>query len=689
MIGITLNDRYEILERIGGGGMANVYKAHDNRLGRDVAIKILKDEFANDNEFVENFRRESYSAAKLNHTNIVGVFDVGMDQVEDTKYYYIVMEIVNGRTLKDIIEEKGKLSVSETINYSIQICEALLCAHENGIIHRDIKPQNIIINKENIPKVTDFGIAQAPNKNTSVEKDIMGSVHYFSPEQARGIKTDQRSDIYSLGIVMFEMITGTLPFEGDNPISVALKQVHEQIKLPSSLNSDVPRLLDQIVLKMTSKDIEERYNNLKEVIIDLKALESKNDLEMSDTLILPNINRVKDKNVDPEEQRRIRRTSIDSSSNNKNEYRRQNEIKEKKKSGGVLPIIGGILLALIVATAGFFFFIKFSVLNKPTVKNEIVVPMLLGKLEEDARKEVEGLNLKFEVSDKAINHDYGPGEVIYQSVNSGTKVKEGYTIRVQINEDDLGEVEVGSYIGLSLDEAISKIKDDELFYKVEYEEVEDEEDVDQVIKQDLDLGEKVKEGTTIILTVGRAMDTKTITMPNYLGQNIDVARKSLEDKGLNVKVTKSFSNNFDDGDVIGQSVEEGDEVEVGSEVELFENDRSLEDKDKDKDSETETETEEKPEEEEENTEPDKTKTPEEGETSGSNDQLTYNVRLILPEDKEAVNIVIKKIDNGQEVQVYSGTHYSSEGTVSIPVQGSDDTVFHVYVDGILQDTPEY
>lgn len=682
MIGITLNDRYEILERIGGGGMANVYKAHDNRLGRDVAIKILKDEFANDNEFVENFRRESYSAAKLNHPNIVGVFDVGMDQVDDTKYYYIVMEIVNGRTLKDIIEEKGKLSVSETINYSIQICEALLCAHENGIIHRDIKPQNIIINKENIPKVTDFGIAQATNKNTSVEKDIMGSVHYFSPEQARGIKTDQRSDIYSLGIVMFEMITGTLPFEGDNPISVALKQVHEQIKLPSSLNSDVPQLLDQIILKMTSKDIEKRYNNLNEVIIDLKALESKNDLEMSDTLILPNINRLKDKNIDPEEQRRIRRTSIESDSNNKNEYKRQNEGKEKKKSGGVLPIIAGILLALIVATAGFFFFIKFSVLSKPSAKNEVEVPMLLGMLEEDARKEIESLNLKFEVSDKAINHDYGPGEVIYQSVNSGTKVKEGYTIRVQINEDDLGEVEVGSYLGLSLDQAIGQIKDDKLFYKVEYEEVEDEEDVDQVIKQDLDSGEKVKEGTTIILTVGKSADAKTITMPNFLGQSIDLARKSLEDKGIKVKVTKSFSNNFDNGDVIGQSVEAGDEVEVGSEVELFENDRSLEEKDKD----TEKDTEEKP---EENSESDKPKSPEEGENTSPKSELTYNVRLILPEDKEAVNIVIKKIENNQEVQVYSGTHYSSEGTVSIPVQGSEDTIFHVYVDGVLQDTPEY
>lgn len=685
MIGITLNDRYEILERIGGGGMANVYKAHDNRLGRDVAIKILKDEFVNDNEFVENFRKESYSAAKLNHPNIVGVFDVGMDQIEDTNCYYIVMEIVNGRTLKDIIDEKGKLSVSETINYSIQICEALLCAHENGIIHRDIKPQNIIINKENIPKVTDFGIAQAPNKNTSVEKDIMGSVHYFSPEQARGIKTDQRSDIYSLGIVMFEMITGRLPFEGDNPISVALKQVHEQIKVPSSLNSDVPQLLDQVILKMTNKDIEKRYNNLKEVIIDLKALESKNDIEMSDTLIIPNVNRFKDKNIDPEEQRRIRRTSIESNSNNRNEFKRQNEVKERKKSSGVLPIIGGILLALIVATAGFFFFIKFSVLNKPVAKNQIEVPMLLGMVEEEARKTVEDLNLKFEVSEKAINHDYGPGEVIYQSVNSGTMVKEGYTIRVQINEDDIGDVEVGSYLGLDLDKAISKIKDDKLFYKVEYEEVEAEEDVDQVIKQDIESGTKVKEGTTVILTVGRAMDVQTVSMPNFLGQNIDVARKSLEDKGLIVKVTKSFSNNFDDGDVIGQSVEAGEEVEVGSEIELFENDRSLEATETDKDKDTDENTEET-----ENTETNQANdNNEDADLTNPKDQLTYNVRLILPEDKESVYIVIKKIENNQEVEVYSGTHYSSEGTVSIPVQGSEDTIFHVYVDGVLQDTPEY
>lgn len=687
MIGITLNDRYEIIERIGGGGMANVYKAHDHRLGRDVAIKILKDEFVNDDDFVENFRRESYSAAKLNHPNIVGVFDVGMDEFEDTLYYYIVMEIVNGKTLKEFIEEKGKLSVSETISYSIQICEALLSAHENGIIHRDIKPQNIIINKENVPKVTDFGIAQAPNKNTSVETDIMGSVHYFSPEQARGIKTDQRSDIYSLGIVMFEMVTGVLPFEGDNPISVALKQVHEQIKVPSSLNPEVPKLLDQIILKMTNKDIDKRYDDFNEVIMDLKALESKNDLEMSDTLIIPNINRVKGKNVNPEEQRRIRRTSIESNSNNKNEYRRQNEVKNKKKSsGGILPIIGGILLALIVATAGFFLFIKFSVLERPSAKAEVEVPMLLGKLEEEARKEVENLNLKFEVTDTAINHDYGPNEVIYQSVNSGTKVKEGYTIRVQINQENLGGSVVGSYVGLDLDQAVDKIKEDKLFYEVVYEEVESEEDVDKVIKQDLEVGLEVKESTTVILTVGKEADAKTISMPNFLGQNIDLAVKSLEEKGIVVKVSKSFSNSFDEGDVIGQSVEAGDEVLVGSEVELFENDKSLEVEEEEPEEENPEENPETTEEEENPQEEEPTVTEEE---PNNDTELTYNVRLILPEDKESVNIVINKIDQGQEFQVYNGTHYSSEGTVSIPVQGTRESIFHVYVDGVLQDTPGY
>ena len=189
MIGKTLSDRYTIQERIGGGGMANVYKAHDNRLDREVAIKILRQEFVDDEDFVENFKKESHSAARLNHPNIVGVFDVGYDEIEGQSDYYIVMEIVKGKTLKDIIIEKGKLNLSETLNYGIQISEAILCAHDNGIIHRDIKPQNIIINRDNLPKVTDFGIGQGANRNTATERDIMGSVHYFSPEQARGEKS--------------------------------------------------------------------------------------------------------------------------------------------------------------------------------------------------------------------------------------------------------------------------------------------------------------------------------------------------------------------------------------------------------------------------------------------------------------------------------------------------------------------
>lgn len=329
MIGITLNNRYTIQEKVGGGGMANVYKAHDNKLGRDVAVKILKQEFVNDNELVDNFRKESYSAAKLNHPNIVGVFDVGVDDIDGEKNYYIVMEIVNGKTLKDLILEKGKLSISETINYAIQICEALLCAHSNGIVHRDIKPQNIILNGDNVPKVTDFGIAQGTNKNTMTEKDIIGSVHYFSPEQAKGEKTDERSDIYSLGILFYEMVTGELPFDGDNPISIALKQVHENISIPSRINPEVPKSIDELILTMTDKDPKRRYKSLKEVISDLRDIEKRQEIEMSDTLIIPNVSR-RDNNVSVDDQRRIRRKSIESSSQ-RSEYKNVNNTDKKRK----------------------------------------------------------------------------------------------------------------------------------------------------------------------------------------------------------------------------------------------------------------------------------------------------------------------------------------------------------------------
>lgn len=696
MIGKILNNRYKIEEKVGGGGMANVYKGHDNRLGREVAIKILKQDFVDDKDIVENFRKESYSAAKLNHPNIVGVFDVGNDVIDGEEIYYIVMEIVKGKTLKDLIDEKGRLSVAETLNYVIQIAEAILCAHGNNIIHRDIKPQNIIINSDNVPKVTDFGIAQGINKNTTTEHDIIGSVHYFSPEQARGEGTDERSDIYSLGILIYEMLTGQLPFDGENPISVALKQVHEPIDLASRINPEVPTQLDNIIMKMTKKDPEDRYSSLVEVIKDLKELEKKNDMDISDTLIIPSVNRERKK--DPEmvdKQRKSRRSGISSNGNRNNNYN-QKERRKKKKGGGILPVIGGILLALVVATAGFYFVINYVMSGGLTTSAEVEVPDLLGMEEVVARKTVEDLDLKFEVTDQLINHDYGPGEVIYQNVDPGTKVKEGYTIRVAINDLDNGTIEVSNYLGLEEDDAIDMIVDDGLDYRVNYEDVEDEDDFGIVLRQDIKAGINVEEGTSIVITVGREKTTKTVKMPNLLGQNIEDAKKILKDNNLELgEILTAESSRFDIDDVIGQSVEAGEEIEEETKIDLTKNvepepepevdEEEPEDTDSDDESGS---SEERPERHErpENPEPEDDNGSTGSTTVPTDPGTPYTINYSLSVDSGDTNVTIKKIEDGEESQVYSGNHDGEEGSISVTVRGKEGAVYHIYEDGVLKDT---
>ncbi len=271
MIGTVLGNRYEIVEKIGGGGMALVYRAKCRLLNRYVAIKILRDEYINDEEFIKKFRRESQAAASLSHPNIVNIYDVGVDIKDGQEIQYIVMEYIKGKTLKEIIREKGKLTVEETIDYSIQIAEALEHAHKNHIVHRDIKPHNIMLTEDGRIKVTDFGIARAATASTVTNtSNVIGSVHYFSPEQARGGYTDEKSDIYSLGIVMYEMITGKVPFEGDSPITVALKHIQEEIVPPRKIDNTIPIGLENIIMNCVKKSQGDRYATASELLADLR-----------------------------------------------------------------------------------------------------------------------------------------------------------------------------------------------------------------------------------------------------------------------------------------------------------------------------------------------------------------------------------------------------------------------------------
>lgn len=697
MIGKTLNNRYSIIERIGGGGMANVYKAHDNMLDRDVAIKILKPEFVHDEDFIENFRRESHSAAKLNHPNIVGIFDVGYYEDSDGVSYYIVMEIVNGKTLKDLLKEKGRLSIDETIDYTIQIARGLLSAHQNGIIHRDIKPQNIILNGENIPKITDFGIAQGINKGIT-EKDIMGSVHYFSPEQAKGEKSDERSDIYSLGIMMFEMVTGELPFDGENPISVALKQANEQIRIPSNLNHEIPRELDEIIMKSTRKDPEERYSNLNEVISALETCKKNVANDFSDTMIIPNAERIK--TISSDEQRRNRRTGIESTSRNKEYY----ETPKQEKKGGILPIIGGVLLALALATGIFMIFIKnFSGGGgDSSIVKDIDVPDLVGLQEFQAKNIVEDLGLVFEVSERTLDNNFNPGDVIRQNIDAGTKVEKGKIIRVTINSESAGTAEVLSYVDKDISEALAMINEVGLNAEVTYVSTNVKENVNKVLGQDLREGQRVEFGTTVHLTVGQEKQVVLTKVPDLLGLDEDKATKVLEESNLRLgKITERESNDGAVGTIISQSVAADVEVAEDTRVDIViakemtkspeeEPSRETEDKDdkkedkKDKKEDKNSEKENKNSEKENNSD---TKKPEQP-SAPSNDApskklVNYNMKFDLPTDRESVNIKIDKVENRTTTEVYNKQHSSSEGSIKVPIQASEDATFLIYVDGSL------
>ena len=355
MIGKLLSDRYEILEKIGDGGMATVYKARCRVLDRYVAIKILRPEYASDEEFIKKFNRESKAAASLSSQNIVGIYDVGADKIDEESIYYIVMEYIDGTTLKDIIDSKGKLSEDDAIDYSIQILRALKDAHDHNVVHRDIKPHNIMITKQGTVKVTDFGIARASTSTTvTTTSDVLGSVHYISPEQARGGYTDNKTDIYSFGIVLYEMLTGKKPYDGDNPISVAMKQIQDDIIPPSEYLPNMNKNLEQIILKCTRKKQSERYQSVDDILSDFLYLDDEgsfnynkqNDNWNDETVVLKQEDIIRE-----EKNEKIKRNREE----NISEMRQSNRNRRRrKKENGLVGVFLGIITALILV-AGLFF----------------------------------------------------------------------------------------------------------------------------------------------------------------------------------------------------------------------------------------------------------------------------------------------------------------------------------------------
>lgn len=673
MKGKILGERYEILEKVGCGGMAIVYKAKCQLLNRNVAIKILRDEFIDDEEFIKKFRRESQAAASLSHPNIVNVYDVGEEEIDGKKIYYIVMEFILGKTLKETIREKKHLNTKETLNYSIQIAEALEHAHRNHIIHRDIKPHNIMITDDNRAKVMDFGIARAATSSTVTNtSNVIGSVHYFSPEQARGGYTDERSDLYSLGIVMYEMLTGRLPFEGETPVTVALKHVQEEMKSVREIDPSIPESLDNIILKLTQKSPDDRYQKAGDLIEDLinisnninHVVNSNNDkFNDSATQVVPIVNN----KTNEESNSKFENTAeIDVDDNiikfqkDEEKYIKSQEKKRKKeqKSGGAKIYIMAILLALVLVSVGGLTIIK---AKEWFYVGEIEVPKIVGKYENEAREELEKLGLKLEVENYITSTEFEKDQIINQEIEAGSKVKSGYTIKVNVSKG-LEQVKIPTLYKHLYDEARIKLENLGLAVGlVDYEFSEDIE-ADRVISQSPDPGSLVDTGTEIDLLISKGPENVKLEMPNLVGRSETEAKSLIVTSGLvmNGSPTKEHSDK-PEGEVIWQSIDPGQEIEKNTSVSIT---VSLG-----------KEIIEEPEE-EKPTEPENTDT-----------EISFNYRVSFDEiDSDRIEVVISRVQDGETNNAYTGTFNKEEREAYITLTGKKGAIFEVYLNGSHYET---
>lgn len=587
MIGKILGGRYEIIEKIGEGGMAEVYKAKCHLLNRYVAVKILKPEYAKDETFVKRFRREAQSAASLTHANIVSVYDVGAEG----DINYIVMELLESKTLKDYIEEHGAMPSDLVLKISAQIASALETAHKAHIIHRDIKPQNIVLNKNMVAKVTDFGIAKitnVPSATITSFGSTMGSVHYFSPEHAKGGYTDEKSDIYSLGVVMYEMATGKLPFDADSPVSVALKQIQEDPVPPIDVNPNVSPALNQIILKALQKSTALRYQNATEVISDIsQALLRPNSLilrpassvEAGATQVIPILGNNEVPEAVPNlRTREPRRANVISTreamkeelpiedSKSDEEIPEEPKKKDPKKSKKKKIIIISVIAAVVVIGAIVGILVYNNSKKQAEENKEIEVPNLVGRVYDEVVEEYSKQGIEI-IKDKVEYSSEQPeGSVISQTPEKGTKTKDK-KIKVVVSKGQK-MVEVPDVTGKDIKVATYELEDT-LGFKIEREDVVSEKVASGIIiSQDAKKGETLPYGSTIKLQVSKGDGKETVVVPNVLGKTESDAKSALEALGLTVSVKYSEDKTKSNGVVIAQSYPQNQTLKQGTLVEI-------------------------------------------------------------------------------------------------------------------------
>lgn len=547
MIGTILGNRYEIVEKIAQGGMSTVYKALDTKLNRFDAVKVLKEEFASNREILDRFKQEANAVAFLSHPNIVNIYNVGSEE----NIHYIVMEYVRGKTLKQVIREKGKLSNDEILDFSMQIGRALECAHNNNIIHRDIKPQNIMITGDNLVKVTDFGIAKHSDSNTITHSGkIFGSAHYFSPEQARGNLTDRRSDIYSLGIVMFEMATGSVPFDAESPITIALKHMQEEIKSPKSVNPLLSEGLNRVILKATAKDPIARYQKIEEFLVDLRTVRAGENIESAATFSGETqvMSAVKPKR-DPME----------------DDIFDEDKPTAKNKTALIVGLVMVVFLTL-GALLGQFVFGGGTKTPTTVVDENAKVPAISGKLKTEAEDLLVDAGLLMQVG-STENSDLPEGTVLRSLPGEGETVKKGSTVQVVLSAGQV-ILKVPDVINMTLESAETLLANNNFIKGTVTEEYSDTVPQGQIISQEPLALTEMPKGSPVNILISKGPEIQISKVPSLLSLSETEAKNILESVKLVLgTVTKLPTGDKKlDGTIKSQEIPENTEVKQGSKV---------------------------------------------------------------------------------------------------------------------------
>ena len=647
-IGKLLDNRYEILEVIGTGGMAVVYKARCHRLNRLVAIKILKEDTTQDEELRRRFHAESQAVAMLSHPNIVSVFDVSRSSDAD----YIVMELIDGLTLKQYMQQKGVLNWREALHFAIQIAKALEHAHSRGIVHRDIKPHNIMVLKDGSVKVADFGIARITSSSNTLTREALGSVHYISPEQAKGGRVDERTDIYSLGVVLYEMLTGRPPFDGESPVSIAIQHISERPPLPTELNPDIPKGLEQITMHAMCPDLENRYASATELLDDLDEFRKNPEVQFAFH--------------GAESRLRIPTARPEAAAPASNPVRRQQAAAKKpepsaprKKTTTKKPaviIVVGVLLALVLISYFLYSYLLRDLFSGP---EDVKVPNLVGQVYEEINPE-DYPDFVLEKGESKHDDTVPAGQVIEQEPKADKTVKAGSTIILTVS---LGSEEktMPNLVNTSVSAAQRMLEDLDLGLnvKVEYEE-NSVYVADQVIRTDPLYGNPLEKGDTVTLTVCEAVTETLIPVPELEGLDIQDALNSLTALGLSNGAIRYVDSDLPAGTVTYQSIEQGQEVKAGTVINLQVSLGPEEDPDP--------------------------QVPEEGETG--NPQVPE-----VPEDDNAKLVTVNLPEGDGTITVtllLDGVQYGEDFTVAlgkpsiqVQVKGSGTQVLDIYFDGVL------